>query len=676
MSSFLTIVAIWVSFSIMRLPYDGRNLFRDIWWTFWTFMFAPPDLPGLVFDQWGPGESNDNAILSCIVRHRTLFYRGSIAILLLSNLGLPRLEKLKTIWKSTEPCTHGEVKEPFRPLFFPARTTHTRFFPKKHSFSYSYLLVGVPVGWCGQVGRSFLGVNHVPPLLHQNHLDIFGSVGLFSVDAEDYLQRGLSVGLQQKLEQYLETQGKSLRNYASAYLVTAPKFLGYAFNPVSFWYLYDERRYLRAMILEVNNTFDERRMYFLEKGAISPQKQLSFEDGVELKNESNTLSASWPKDFHVSPFNSRKGSYALTAHDPFGISDAPKISNTITLLSSKDHSKLVARIVSTSKAIDPSKLSVIGKIRFVLCWCWVGFVTFPRIVREATKLFFKRKLHVWYRPEILPGSIPRNMTREERIIENVFRRWLSAIMGDTKGDLLLKYKSSEPVLVHERDDNGCINPKLKHSFYLSSRREEKADHIKDPKIVDLEIVSPQFYTSIVLATDLQLFFKALLGNVEPSAQLVRCSDPDFFLSQLHHSRANTNLQPFFHGDNYSSSETCKEAVLRIYVSEKVFHGVPVPLLTWFEWGIRCALYILAGWASRTVLYLYLLKIDDGHQNGLMTWWIPVLKWTTESKMTYGSLALDGYHEINALYIIKLTAMLCGLHIWWALGSLARYSIVG
>ena len=49
------------------------------------------------------------------------------------------------------------------------------------------------------------------------------------------------------------------------YLVTAPRFLGYAFNPVSFWYLYSEKMNLKAMILEVNNTFDERRLYLLRQ---------------------------------------------------------------------------------------------------------------------------------------------------------------------------------------------------------------------------------------------------------------------------------------------------------------------------------------------------------------------------------------------------------------------------
>jgi DUF1365 family protein len=51
-------------------------------------------------------------------------------------------------------------------------------------------------------------------------------------------------------------------------LITAPKLLGYSFNPVSFWYLYSADRKLSAMILEVNNTFDERHIYFLEPAEV------------------------------------------------------------------------------------------------------------------------------------------------------------------------------------------------------------------------------------------------------------------------------------------------------------------------------------------------------------------------------------------------------------------------
>jgi hypothetical protein len=73
------------------------------------------------------------------------------------------------------------------------------------------------------------------------------------------------MGLRGKLSEYLRSQGVRLEQYSHALLVTALRFLGFSFNPVSFWYLYNEANLLEAMVGEVNNTFDERRMYFMER---------------------------------------------------------------------------------------------------------------------------------------------------------------------------------------------------------------------------------------------------------------------------------------------------------------------------------------------------------------------------------------------------------------------------
>ena len=188
------------------------------------------------------------------------------------------------------------------------------------------------------------------------------------------------------------------------------------------------------MILEVNNTFDERRMYFLKdaepEDSVFRDKNGNLVPGEESHNSSlgrnfpvrgfpNRFAGSWTKDFHVSPFNSRKGAYSLSAVDPFfpylsSGAGAALVNNVITLSSSKQHPKLIARVFSSSESIDPYKLKGWGTFKFIAAWWWVGFVTFPRIVREAGKLFFRRKLHVWYRPEVLKDSIGRSETEDER----------------------------------------------------------------------------------------------------------------------------------------------------------------------------------------------------------------------------------------------------------------------
>lgn len=189
------------------------------------------------------------------------------------------------------------------------------------------------------------------------------------------------------------------------------------------------------MILEVNNTFDERRMYLLkdtekeqvnsisessngddENGSYDASNKFASIKTLHANQRSAKFATRWAKDFHVSPFNSRKGSYALSAHDPFfpGLSGKGAINNTITLRSSKDHVKLIAKVFSTQGSIDPSSLSRWERLRLVASWWWVGFMTNPRIVREAVKLFFQKKLYVWYRPEVLKDSIGRHETADER----------------------------------------------------------------------------------------------------------------------------------------------------------------------------------------------------------------------------------------------------------------------
>lgn len=306
--------------------------------------------------------------------------------------------------------SYGQGASSLRPLIFPARTSHTRFFPKKHSFSYSYLFVGVPV---------------VPFEIKTRALSVGTSCrpSWFHVKPQDYLDRGdPGRPLRGRLDDYLLSQKIDPDLYPFAYLVTAPKFLGYSFNPVSFWYLYSENKHLTAMILEVNNTFDERRMYFL-----SPQTSLMGTDNYQNRSfaaSDSCFKGSWAKDFHVSPFNSREGSYSIVARHilPFINNDIGRLSNRITLTSSEGHKKLVAQAFSTRPVIDPATLSMIDLIRLVVRWSWTGFATFPRILRQAFTLYFKKRLVVWFRPEVNRGSIGRMPTRSETFVIAAYSR--------------------------------------------------------------------------------------------------------------------------------------------------------------------------------------------------------------------------------------------------------------
>ncbi|RCI09010.1 hypothetical protein L249_5091 [Ophiocordyceps polyrhachis-furcata BCC 54312] len=299
---------------------------------------------------------------------------------------------------------------PGRPYLIPCRTTHRRLFPEKHSFSYSYLVVGVPVGFAGNI-KGIVSAG----------LPRWRRRAWFDVDAADYLQRGFGeVGMRGKLDDFLRSQNVDPSDYPHAYLVTAARFLGYHFNPVSFWYLYSADKVLAAMVVEVNNTFGERRPYLVLRD-------------LEADEQVSRIEASWPKDFHVSPFNSRKGTWSVLANDPLGagMEGFGRLDVTIRLRSSKGHAKIVARLFSEGECVDPSRMSAVQRAAFVASWFWVGFVTLPRIVREAAALYFARGLRVWYRPEPLRDSLGRLADGVETDLERVFRRYLQFLVGES-----------------------------------------------------------------------------------------------------------------------------------------------------------------------------------------------------------------------------------------------------
>jgi DUF1365 family protein len=74
------------------------------------------------------------------------------------------------------------------------------------------------------------------------------------------------------------------------WLHTYPRVLGFTFKPVSFWYCQRQDGTLRAIVVEVNNTFGQRHCYLLDHPVL----------GAELRAD---------KVFHVSPFCDVQGGY-------------------------------------------------------------------------------------------------------------------------------------------------------------------------------------------------------------------------------------------------------------------------------------------------------------------------------------------------------------------------------
>jgi DUF1365 family protein len=162
------------------------------------------------------------------------------------------------------------------------------------------------------------------------------------------------------------------------WLQTYPRVLGIAFKPVSFWYCHRRDGSLRAILVEVNNTFGERHCYLLTDDA------LHF--GQELQAR---------KVFHVSPFCRTEGRYrfrfmrtaerivARVEHDD----DAGPL--ILTSMSGRLEPLTSAAVARASIRMPLMTLGVIVRIHWQALKLWlkrVPFISKP----EAPKSFVTR----------------------------------------------------------------------------------------------------------------------------------------------------------------------------------------------------------------------------------------------------------------------------------------------
>jgi len=158
-----------------------------------------------------------------------------------------------------------------------ADVSHSRSFPKKHSLHYKVYYLCFRLSQLQQLSSKILSVErfNLFSFFEKDH-------GFAPMHAENWAR---SVLAQKGLTQ---ADGDIV-------LLTLPRVMGYAFNPVSFWFCLDKEGQLRAVISEVNNTFGERHAYVC---AHEDQRIIDKDDWLRTQ-----------KRFHVSPFLEVSGYY-------------------------------------------------------------------------------------------------------------------------------------------------------------------------------------------------------------------------------------------------------------------------------------------------------------------------------------------------------------------------------
>lgn len=154
---------------------------------------------------------------------------------------------------------------------------HNRLSPKKHSFWYHVYLFYLDLDEIGSLDKkyTFFGLNRF---------------NLFNFRDKDHMQLprecpDLTKNLRHHLTRYLADHDVFLAN-GRVMLLTNLAVLGYNFNPVCFYFCYDESSQPLCAVVEITNTYHEKKLFFIGKEELADGR---FHQQAE-------------KYFYVSPF--------------------------------------------------------------------------------------------------------------------------------------------------------------------------------------------------------------------------------------------------------------------------------------------------------------------------------------------------------------------------------------
>ncbi len=262
---------------------------------------------------------------------------------------------------------------------------HERLGPRSHAFHYRIYVYGV-----------FLD----ELVLLDERLPLFGYNRFrpAAIHDEDYLDEGKD-SIKAKLLRFLGQKGRDA-SISRILLITSARYWGKVFNPVSFYYCFREDGGVECVVAEVNNTFGERHLYVL-----CPSERVSKGEVLHYRT---------PKAFHVSPFNDVAGDYDFLF--------TPRVHEELDIrIELRRGGDLLFRAQLWGQ---PFPLTSRVHVHTLLRHPFIPHLTMPRILWEAARLHFRKKLQVHTKP------VPRSTMTIRRAPPTSFQRKCMGAVND------------------------------------------------------------------------------------------------------------------------------------------------------------------------------------------------------------------------------------------------------
>ena len=173
---------------------------------------------------------------------------------------------------------------------YQCKVYHERRAPKENAFAYNIYMFMIDLDELDIISKRFWAISR-------------NRFNLFSFYDNDHFRKKNSNGfketVREKLEIYLVENG--VHAYPSRIkLLTSLRILGHVFNPVSFYYCYDENDVCFAVIAEVTNTYREMKMYLLvehdQKFFYGSKKKLFYISPFTQLDDQLELKVGFPED--------------------------------------------------------------------------------------------------------------------------------------------------------------------------------------------------------------------------------------------------------------------------------------------------------------------------------------------------------------------------------------------
>ncbi len=303
---------------------------------------------------------------------------------------------------------------------------HHRKHPIQHKFHYSVCFFSFDVDELAALSERIplFGYNQFRPV---------------AIRDRDFLSPGEG-SIREKLNSVLQLIGMPQHPH-KVILVTSALYFNYAFNPISFFYCYDCDQKLTCVLMQVNNTFGEMHLYHYLPESL-PERNTA------------RIQFTCGKEFHVSPFMKGDGYYQFHLTDP-----DDQLHNQVHFYQAK---KLTLAASLKGKGVP---LTTGSLLRTLLRHPLNASMTMPRILWQAARLYWQRKLPVNKKP------VPQNtMTirpvpprQLDRLGSVLFKKFFGRLR---QGKLNVRYPNGVEEIFGESNSSPQYQMNIKeHQFF-------------------------------------------------------------------------------------------------------------------------------------------------------------------------------------------------------------------